>query len=458
MRLPSSSGPDAAASLPPPREVTTGSRASLVVLTGLVLVTVGIIRISDGNLVASLAPALIALTVWGIWSLPLRVPMLVLLALAWGIESPGDVFADGKVETPWGPLGRVLWAKLNLFLPIPALVTTGFDFLAVLLFAVVLHRHLRRSTIDREGWVSSASPIALFAWVSLGGLAWLGLFGLVRGGEFRFVLWQSTKWLYLPVIYALMQQALRGPQDAPLVGRVVLGVGLFRAIEAIVLRLRFPSKELMTHATAHHDSVLFATCLAILVASLLEMPRRRILKASLLLAPIYLWAMVANNRRLVWLELILVLVFFFLISPWRPLKIKVTRIMVLGFVPFLLYAAAGWDSEAKIFVPILTLRSVIDSKKDLPSLWRDLENYPDRDLKENPLLGSVWPPHGRTDQAANVTDAYELEPHSAQQRAGDLGLRRTGRLHVALVRSFRWSLLYRRAYHYGRTPLNVRRP
>jgi len=36
----------------------------------------------------------------------------------------------------------------------------------------------------------------------------------------------------------------------------------------------FPSKEVLPHATTHHDSVLFVTCLAILLAMILEKPTR----------------------------------------------------------------------------------------------------------------------------------------------------------------------------------------
>src|SRR5262249_17524017 len=154
----------------------------------------------------------------------------------WGLEAPGDAFACGRVETPWGTLGSILWAKLNLVLPFPALVFSGFDVLALLLITVVIHRHVRGSTVDQAGWVDSAAPIRTMALRSIVAVLWMFVYGMARGGEFRFALWQSTRWIYLPVVYALMNQALRGPGDATMVGRVILAVGLFRAVEAIVLR------------------------------------------------------------------------------------------------------------------------------------------------------------------------------------------------------------------------------
>ena len=102
----------------------------------------------------ALAPSIIALVVWAI-CVPLRVPVLALLVLAWAIETPGDVFASNLAVTPWAPLGMVLWGKLNLVLPVSALVFSGFDLLALMLFAVAIHRQLHRSEIDRDGWVPS---------------------------------------------------------------------------------------------------------------------------------------------------------------------------------------------------------------------------------------------------------------------------------------------------------------
>ena len=287
-------------------------------------------------------------------------------------------------------------------------------------------------------------------------MAWLGVWGLSRGGEFRFVLWQSIKWLYLPVVYALMQEGLRGPKDARLLGKVVLGVGLFKAAEAIVLRLMFPSKELMPHATSHHDSVLFASCVAILCAGLLEMPSKRLAKATALLVPVYFWAMMANNRRLVWLELALVLVFFFLVAPWRPLKVKLTRLMIACFLPALLYTAVGWNSEAKVFLPVYKLRSIVDSKKDLSSLWRDLENFNlVETFKLNPLVGlGFGHPMVERIRLPSVVGMYELEPYIPHNSV--LGIWAFGGIvGFALL----WSLFpvgaffAVRAYRYSRTPL-----
>ncbi|HET9157404.1 MAG TPA: hypothetical protein VFN91_12095, partial [Myxococcaceae bacterium] len=277
---------EASAPVAPGPAFAGGSRLPLAALLLLILMTVVMIRMTDGSLLMSVAPGALAILLAALWLLPLRVTMMVLLAAAWIIEAEGDVFADGVLETPWAVVGKILWGKLNLVLPVSALVITGFDLVAIFLFVVILHRRTRGITVDREGWVEQAPPIAGFAIVSLIGVLWMGAFGVATGGQFRFVLWQSIKWLYVPVLYALMLQAIRGPQDGWLLGKVVLGAGVVRAVEAIVIRRMYPDSEKVTFVTSHHDSVLFVTCIAILVAGILELRSKRWVKASLLLLPL----------------------------------------------------------------------------------------------------------------------------------------------------------------------------
>jgi O-Antigen ligase len=443
--------------LPGPTE--TGSRIPLqwALLVGLLcLLTVAAVVMGNGSPAVALAPCVIALLVGAVWVFPLRVPMLTLLALSWTLEIAGDAFGSNLVQTPLRVVGTLLFAKLNLSIPVDALVVSGFDLLLLLFVVVIAYRHSTRSRIDRIGWVEAPLPIWQFAVLALVAIAWMTIFGLARGGSFRFALWQITKHLYLPLVYLLMAEALRGPVDAATVGRVVLGAGIFRSMEAVILRRMHPSLDIFPHAVTHHDSVLFATCVAILLAMLLERPTRRTLKICALLLPIFLGGMIANHRRLVWTELAAVAAFFFLITPLGRFKRFFLRSLVVSIVPLLIYGAAGWNSPGgRLFGPVRMFRSLFDAKVDSSTRWRDLENY---DLvvtfSKNPLLGSGFGhPFIEELKLPDVTKDYELEPYIPHNSV--LGLWAFGGL---LGFALLWAIypvgmfFTVRAYRWSRTP------
>ena len=400
-------------SLPEPIASGVRSLPPLLLVGLLGVATVAAVVLGNGNPAVALAPCLVGLLLCAIWSLPLRVPMLTLLALSWTLEIAGDAFAGGVVQTPLYVVGSLLFAKLNLTFPVDALVFSGFDILLLVLAVVVIHRHMTRSSIDRVGWVDTPRPIRQFAVVALLALAWMTAFGLLRGGSFRFALWQMTRHLYLPFVYLLMAEALRGAADATTVGRIVLGAGVFRSAEALILRHMNPSTDLFPHATAHHDSLLFATCVGILLAMILGKPTRRTFKICALLLPIFVGGMIANNRRLVWTEVAIVAVFFFLVTGWGPAKRFFVRALIISSFPLLIYGAAGWSSKAAVFAPVQTFRSMFVAKVDGSTRWRDWENF---DLvftfRQNPFFGSGFGhPFIQAIELPDITKAYELEPY-----------------------------------------------
>jgi O-antigen ligase len=376
--------------------------------------TVAAVLLGNGNPAVALAPCLAALLVWMIWARPLRLTLFALLALAWMSEIEGDVFANNLVHTPLRNIGTLLFVKLNNTFAVPALVFSGFDVLLVFLAAAIVYRHATVSRLDNLGRVEVPASLAQAALLSIAAVAWMALYGMVRGGSFRFMLWQVTRHLYLPLIYLLMAEGLRGAVDAVSVGRILLVVGALRSIEAMFLRAMFPSHEVLPHATTHHDSVLFAICFAILLAMVLESPTRRTGKICALLLPVYFGGMIANSRRLVWVELAVVAAFTLVVTPWTRTKRFLARALVLLLLPVVLYALLGWNSASPIFAPLQTVRSIYDPNVDTSTRWRDIENA---DLvftfRQDPLLGSGFgrPFAEQEKLPGDLSGTYELEPY-----------------------------------------------
>jgi O-antigen ligase len=106
------------------------------------------------------------------------------------------------------------------------------------------------------------------------------------------------------------------------------------------------------------------------------------------------------------------------LTRWSPAKRSALR-GALATSPLLLaYAAVGWSSSAALFQPVHTLRSVVDSKADPSTLWRDLENYNlFFTLRHNPVLGTGYG-HGY-DEIIGLPDVsssyalYRFLPHNS---------------------------------------------
>jgi O-antigen ligase len=108
-----------------------------------------------------------------------------------------------------------------------------------------------------------------------------------------------------------------------------------------------------------------------------------------LLLPLIAAGMVANDRRLVWVQVLLALGAFILMSRRTRFKQFVLRCFLLSLPLMAAYVAIGWNAQSELFSPIKTFRSVGDSEVDASTLYRDLENYNLlRTLRYNIILGS----------------------------------------------------------------------
>src|SRR6185437_3180689 len=108
----------------------------------------------------------------------------------------------------------------------------------------------------------------------------------------------------------------------------------------------------------HSDSVLYATACTLLVAAFLFGPTRARLFRCVLFLPPLLMAMVANNRRLVWLEVGASLVRMLVLMPRNRITRQLMRVLVVASPVMLLYMGVGWNSSSRVFVPVAMTKSV----------------------------------------------------------------------------------------------------
>src|SRR5690606_34414789 len=113
-------------------------------------------------------------------------------------------------------------------------------------------------------------------------------------------------------------------------------------------------------------------------------------------------------------ELGLSLLFVFIYWRRTRLKVQIIRGLLVSIPVVLAYIAVGWTSASKIFAPARMVRSIFDSKSDILTEWRDLENFNlVATIKNNPVVGSGWGiPFEEVIKLPDVTDVYELEPYA----------------------------------------------
>ena len=376
----------------------------------------------NGDLIVALTPVLVVACLYAAWVLPLRWALLVTTFLALTLENPSDQPACDQWRSPFYEVGAALLVHLNVTLPHKSLVFSGMDVILVWLFVVVAVRYLTGSRVDGSDRGGGAGPIGAFAGISLVGAAWMWVYGLARGdADVASSLWQMQRVVYLPLLVFLFQWGFRTTRDAVALGKVFVAAGCLKAALAIYIRATVPpppGEPTLQYATTHADSMLFGVAFCAVLALLVHRPagRRLVLAATTL--PLLVAGMIANGRRLAWVELALGAGTMLALTRWSPAKRAALRAAVVGAPLALAYGVVGWGSEGGIFQPVHTIRSVVDSKADPSTMWRDLENYDlFYTLRHNPVLGTGYG-HGYTEvvwlpDISNAYALYRFLPHNS---------------------------------------------
>jgi hypothetical protein len=393
-----------------------------ILFLSIVGLTVACVVLGDGDLILALTPALVIGGLYAAWKVPLRWSVLVMTFLALTLENPSDMPACGQWKSPLYDVGAVLLVHLNVTLPFKGLVFSGFDVILVYLFVVAAVRYFVGSRIDGPIGAGSAGPMGWFAALSLAGAAWMWVYGMARGdADVASSLWQVQRVAYLPVLALLFHLAFRGPADAVALGKVIVAAACLKASLAIYIRATVapPKGEpILLYATTHADSMLFAVAFCSVLSLLIHWKggRRPLLFALVL--PLLIAGMVANDRRLAWVELAAGAATVAALTPWSSAKRAVVRVAVASSPLLLAYAMVGWSSDSALFKPVHTLRSVVDSKADPSTLWRDLENYNlFFTLRHHAILGTGYG-HGYVEVISlpDVSSSYALYrflPHNS---------------------------------------------
>ena len=392
--------------------VLVAAALSVATLAGLVA--------GDGNVALALGPAVVFALGYAAWRLPLRWPLLALSFAALTLENPADVPAQGLWKSPLYTAGALLLAHVNVTLPHKWMLFSGLDLVLVFLLLAIAWRTAERSPIDGPPRLAPR-PLRLFAVATLAAAAWAWVYGVLRGGaDVSSSLWQVERVVYLPVLFFVFQSAIR-PRDTPALAKVLVGAACLKALVALWVRSHVappPGQTELAYATTHPDSMLFAGAACVLVALHVEHRDRKHKLLALLALPLIVAGMIANERRIVWVELAAGLLVIAALTPPSRAKLFALRAAIVASPTAILYVALGWSSGSRWFGPVHTIRTLVDSDTDGSTNWRDWENYDlVYTLRQHPLFG-VGYGHGYDEyvKLPDVSTQYSLErfaPHNS---------------------------------------------
>jgi hypothetical protein len=307
--------------------------------------------------------------------------MCVMLLLAFTAESPNDtVLYNALWRSPLESLGF-------LFVSIPGLSLTAWQ---LILFALVPFCLLRPAAFRRR---DRTMDVAIL--VSMGSIAITFLWGFLRGGSAYNAYYQLWRFLLALLFGLLLLAVIRGPRDLKLLGRTVVLAAALRAVLAIYFYWFVVVDRvdpLPPYMTSHDDSLLFVAGLVVMLTYALERGGRWLWLGTFVVSMLLLYAIVLNNRRLAWLEVILALATAFALLPRGRIRRRVTRAALVASPVLALYVAIGWGRSGPLFEPLRAL-STSGSDMDASSLAR-LEEI--RNLMYtlstvgNPVLGTGW--------------------------------------------------------------------
>jgi O-antigen ligase/polysaccharide polymerase Wzy-like membrane protein len=308
--------------------------------------------------------------------------LCALLFVAWTAECPLEtdpILYNGLWRSPFEILGAA-------FVSVPGISLFPWQLALIALAPLCLlwpGAFRARSALLDGAIVTSLVSVALtFLW------------GVLRGGSAYNAYYQLWRFLVALLVGLLLASVIRRPADVKALGFTVLLAALVRGCLAIYFywyvvngRIEPPPP----YMTTHDDTLLFVAGVLVPLAWAFARGRFGAWLASALVSALLLYAIVLNDRRLAWVELVLVLGLAAAL-PRGKARRRMLKLSLAASPLLLLYTAVGWGRPEPIFEPLRAF-SAVSGNEDLSALARQEEV---RNLlytlsaAGNPLLGTGW--------------------------------------------------------------------
>ncbi len=284
----------------------------------------------------------------------------------------------------WGGFWVTPWHFTTDFLmaPVPGIRMPVMDFIILgLLFA---------GRAQAGAMLGRAKPVETAIWVTVATLMLWAIYGAFKGGSVVNMRLQLHICVMVMLSAVMQIYVFRTREHYRMLGKAILYAGIARALLIFVFyvtTLRY-LKEPMETITDHADTLLFVTCIAIVVANAIHSRSRNATRNAVLVTALMLFAIQLNGRRLAYVSLVGVVIIIFALM-WNPaMRRKTTRYLLSYGWIVALYVGIGWGHPTGIFKPIASLQSVNDANN--PSTQsRIMENLGlIVTLQTSPLVGT----------------------------------------------------------------------
>lgn len=390
----------------------------LTLIAGLVMATLGLLVLFPA---VAMLPMVAAIMLWVLAKVPVRYPVLVLLTILLVVDCAVENPYSGLWKSPLSFVGRLFFINLNVVTGVPGLGFTLIDLGVLGLTALYIYRRAVGLKTDGE-MTTLPRPLVMALLLVFATIAWMYVWGLVRGGDPRPAKWQLQKPLLLPIFVMLFSVALRGPEDFRILGRIIVSAAFVKAFLGafFIVFIARPGGLYTEYATTHSDTMIYITGLCIAITSWSEEPTWKNFRRMVLVCGVILMGMHYNDRRLAYATFNQCLIAIFLISPWSNVKRYAARAGIALAPLFIVYVAIGWANPTGFFSPVNTFKSMIVGEHNDTGVmdYRDVENFNVISTwQKNPLLGTGYG-HGfdevmKLADISHLFEDYLYHPHNS---------------------------------------------
>jgi hypothetical protein len=202
------------------------------------------------------------------------------------------------------------------------------------------------------------------------------VFGLSRGGQFRFACWQTYPILSFVLVSFTIAATFHKSSDFYALGKWLIAAATYRAMMCWIAYFTWGRSlvgESGAFLTSHDDTIPWVVSVVILVLDAIEHKSALIKLRNSALILFLLGAIQWNSRRLAWVSLAMGLVAMYVLLPRGAVKRRLNRLLLVGAPLLLLYVAIGWGRANPIFLPLRSL-STVTTQEDGSTLARNAEN------------------------------------------------------------------------------------